>query len=120
MVAAPAAAALLPPDAAQSGGEENGRSNRASDSSIPERATLSFAVRPDQLPGFGLTVNGEGVSGEKHSVTLGGRVRKVQVVARARGYRTWSRTVTVRGDQTVRIDLKRPRADSAPGGLIDL
>jgi len=87
---------------------------------VAESATLRFDVTPPAPPGLKVTVDGSSVSGSSYTLKLGGDAKKVKVEAGATGYRTWSRSYTVRRDQTIRIRLRRPKSDSSPGGLIDL
>jgi hypothetical protein len=82
--------------------------------------TLTFVVVPADVAGLKITVDGDLVAGASHSLAVDGG-RKVVVAARARGYVTWSRSVTVRADQTFTIKLQRPaQSDSGPGGGLDL
>jgi len=87
---------------------------------VADSATLRFDVTPPGPPGLSVSVDGAKVSGSSHTLKLGGTARKVKVEASAKGYRSWERSYTVRRDQTIRIRLRRPKSDSAPGGLIDL
>lgn len=90
-------------------------------SAAPATATLHFDVRPPQATGLAISVDGKPISGTALTVTLDGGKKRVKVVARARGYLTWSHHVTVRHDETVRIHLRHPKPRSAgPGGLISL
>jgi hypothetical protein len=87
---------------------------------VPKSASIKFIVNPASAPGLKISVNGSQVSGSSFPLTLGGKPKKVRVVAKARGYRTWRRAYTIRRNQTIRISLKRPKPTSSPGGLIDL
>jgi hypothetical protein len=99
-------------DVAEAGSEE---------SSSHRTAVLRFAIRPPGVEGVRITVDGAAVDGASRPVDLSDGPERVKVVVRARGYLTWSRRITVRHDQTVRVELERPGPVSGgPGGLIDL
>lgn len=81
---------------------------------------LSFDVQPASAPELHITVDGQKVTGSSHALTITGQ-KSVKIVARARGYRTWSKTLTVRGDKSIDIKLRRPtKTSGGPGGSLDL
>lgn len=106
--------------------EEADEAEEADESTRPERpaertATLRFDLEPSDPRGLAISVDGEPASGTSHEVEIQGVSERVEVSVRARGFLTWRRTVTVRGDRTLSIELERPTpTDDGPGGAIDL
>jgi hypothetical protein len=83
--------------------------------------TLRFEVRPPDAQGVEITVDGRTVTGRSHAIEVEGASRRVRVAARARGFLTWSRQLTIGRDRWVRIELERfVPIEEGPGGLIDL
>jgi hypothetical protein len=87
-------------------------------------AVLSFQVNP---PDAVVTVDGVKVAGGKLEVKLVDGKKRVRLVARADGYKSYDRSHLVTDDEAISIELvKRPRRSSGskgpsgPGGLIDL
>ena len=83
----------------------------------PVTVTLVFSVEPAEVDGLTIAVNGERVDGTSHTMDVSG---PIEVVARARGFRTWKRRMTPRTNRTVSIKLRRPVKKGGPGGSIDL
>ncbi|RMH42431.1 MAG: hypothetical protein D6689_08245 [Deltaproteobacteria bacterium] len=103
----------------EAGGERSPDREAAPPAPHARTATLTFRVTPADAEAT-ITVDGEPVTGADYRVSLSGP-RKVRIVARARGFRTWSRTRTVRGDTTISIELSRPRVKKRRSdSLLDL
>jgi hypothetical protein len=88
-------------------------------------ATLTFDVGPADAvaaAGYSLTVDGASVTGSTFAVTLDDGKKRVLVVAKADGFKTYTRRLAVTSDQTLKIRLRRPSrpTTSGPGSLIDL
>jgi cell division septation protein DedD len=88
------------------------------------RALLTFNVTP---PDAVVTVDGAKVAGGKVEVKLVDGKKRVRLVAKADGYRSYDKSHLVTDDEAISIELvKRPRRSSSskgpsgPGGLIDL
>ncbi len=93
-------------------------------------ATLRIKFRPANAPskeGFSLTIDDLPVSGESHVITLTNGMKKIAVVAQAKGYKSYKRKYTIREDQVITVRLsrkgsggtKRPPGNG-PGSIIDL
>jgi hypothetical protein len=112
---------LAPPDAAPPDAAAPAEEDEDEEELGPRTVTLRFDVRPEDATGVEITVDGQAVSGRAHAIEVEGRGRRVRVVARARGFLTWSRNVAVGRDRWLRIELERfIPLDEGPGGLIDL
>lgn len=88
---------------------------------VKQTVTLSFDVSPSSPRDLVIRVDGERVRGTEHKLTIRGDRERVRVVARAAGFLTWRRRVTVRGDDTIHIRLRRPSVsdDEGPGSLLE-
>lgn len=86
-----------------------------------EKATLTFEVTPRSLSDLVIRVDGERIHGAESEVTLKDGRARVRVSARAAGYLTWRRKITVHGDDIVHIRLRQPSLHSSegPGGSLD-
>jgi hypothetical protein len=82
-------------------------------------AVVSFEVRPRRAHIF---VNGAELAGSSTDIPLAGGSASIEVVVRARGYRTHSKVYSVTRDQKIEVDLRRDRRGepSGPGGLLDI
>jgi hypothetical protein len=92
---------------------------------IEERApaaALSFQIEPRAARGAArIWVDGKPVRGQSARVLLDRGKRRVQIEARARGFRPFRQTIDLEGDRTVPIRFERPRAERVgPGSLLDL
>jgi hypothetical protein len=80
-------------------------------------AVVSFSVKPRRAHIF---VNGEELAGTSADIPLTGGPATIQVVVRARGHKTYSKSYTVDRDQKIEISLHRERRDEGPGSLLDI
>jgi hypothetical protein len=84
-------------------------------------ATLTFKVTPGSAQDVEIEVDGVAVTGMTHTVDLEGATKRVTVIAKARGFRTWKKVYSLRRDIIVKVRLARPSTRGrGPGGLIDL
>jgi hypothetical protein len=81
------------------------------------KAVVSFEVRPRRAHVF---VNGAELSGSTADVPLVAGSASIEVVVKARGHKTHTKTYTVTGDQTIQVSLHRDRRESGPGSLLDI
>jgi hypothetical protein len=90
-----------------------------------KKATLSFEPTPADAQIF---VDGKQIDGTSYEVELSGDKVEVEVVAKADGFKQFSKKISLRGDTTLPIKMSKkgnigrphtPRPNG-PGGLIDL
>jgi hypothetical protein len=89
-------------------------------------AKITFDVAPEpatQAEGYALLVDDVAVVGTELVVKLEDGKKRIRVTVSAPGYRKYSRRYTIKGDQLLKVRLKRPgktTGGSGPGSLIDL
>nr|MBP6632959.1 PEGA domain-containing protein [Kofleriaceae bacterium] len=76
-------------------------------------ATLTFDVVPADAV---VTIDGVAVSGGTSAVELAAGKKVIKLVAKADGYRSYEKTLTVAGDETIAIKLPRRSGGSSGGG----
>jgi hypothetical protein len=82
------------------------------------KAVVSFDVHPRRAH---VLVNGAELAGSSTDVPLVAGSATIEVVVRARGHKTHTKTYTVTGDQTIEVSLHRDRREgSGPGSLLDI
>jgi hypothetical protein len=79
------------------------------------KATLTLDISP-AVAGTKVTVDKVEVTGGTTVVELPGGKKKVRVVVKASGYRTFDEDVTLTGDHTLTVKLKKRSSGGGGGG----
>jgi serine/threonine-protein kinase len=82
----------------------------------PAQARITVVVVPADAPGLEVTVDGQATTGSV-SVPVD---KRVKITVKAKGYQSASKSITVKGDQTVEVKLSRKPVGSGPGGALGL